>query len=266
MPSIARSPRSLGVTLGLLVLFTTAPAQAWGRNGHRIVGQIAENHLSRSAARKIAQLIGPETLAEAGTWADEIRSDPAWKHADPWHYVNVDDGATYATTPPNPAGDILEALPRFEKVLRDPDAGRQAKIEALRFLVHFLGDLHQPLHVGRASDRGGNEIEVRWFGAPSNLHRVWDTELIESEQLSFTEWVRFLDRAPPEQTRAWRAGGYLDWAAESMAVRAQVYDYESVDGKPPELGYRYAWRNLPLLEQRLLQAGIRLARVLEEIF
>lgn len=214
----------------------------------------------------MAELIGPETLAEVGTWADEIRSDPVWKHADPWHYVNVDDGQTYAATPKNPKGDILEALARFEQVLRDPAAGRPAKGEALRFLVHFLGDLHQPLHVGRAGDRGGNEIKVLWFGEPSNLHRVWDDGLIESEQLSFTEWVRFLDRVSPEQIRAWQAGGYHDWAAESMAVRAQVYDFEGASGEPPELGYRYAWRNLPLVKQRLLQAGVRLAGVLDRVF
>ncbi|NJL30033.1 MAG: hypothetical protein HC897_20130 [Thermoanaerobaculia bacterium] len=151
-------------------------------------------------------------------------------------------------------------------MLRDPQAARQAKIEALRFLVHFIGDLHQPLHAGYAGDRGGNEIQLLWFGQPSNLHKVWDDGLIASEELSFSEWVRFLDRATPEQISAWRGGGYLEWAVESRAVLAQVYDFEGATGRPPELGYRYAWRNLPLVKQRLLQAGIRLASVLDKVF
>jgi hypothetical protein len=247
--------------LALLLLVMSSPACAWGPNGHRIVGRIAMNHLSEEAARAIEGLIGPEGLDQASTWPDEIRSDPSWRRSVPWHFISIDDDETLETTARDPAGDILEAMQRFEAVLRDPQASRQAKQEALRFLVHFVGDVHQPLHVGRRADRGGNSIEVMWFADKTNLHSVWDSHLIENEKLSFSELAAFIDHPTQEEIRTWQSSTFADWVKESKAEREKVYKIG--DGK---LGFQYAFDNMPLVKQRLVQAGVRLAGLLSSIF
>jgi hypothetical protein len=246
--------------IALLLLLPTY-AYPWGKNGHRIVGRIAENHLTPEAAQAVEELLAPEPLAYAGTWADWIRSDPAWNHADAWHYVTIEDGETYETSTKNRRGDILEAILRFEAELRHPETPDQQRREALLWLIHLVGDIHQPLHVGRGADRGGNSIGVVWFDEPENLHSVWDTALIEHEQLSFTEWVERIDHPTPEQLATWQSTGPLEWAQESFVLRSQVY---AMDGG--RLSWSYVYKNLPTVRERLLQAGVRLAGVLNGIF
>lgn len=247
--------------LGTLVLAAPAPASAWGLTGHRVVGRIAERHLTPAAAQAVAELIGPQTLAQVGVWADDVRSDPAWKKADPWHYVSIDDGETYESTAKNPEGDVVEAMRRFEAVLRDSRAGREERAQALKFLVHFVADVHQPLHVGRRADRGGNEVAVIWFDQPGNLHSVWDSEIIDSTRLSFSELAEFLDRSAPQEVAGWQRSTYLDWVRESFELRPGVYD--TGGGK---LSWNYRYASLPVVERRLLQAGVRLAGLLNSIF
>lgn len=248
----------------LCSLLLPALAFGWGKTGHRVVGQIAENHLTPKAAKAVRDLLGPDSLAEVANWADEIRSDPSWKRADPWHYVNIPDGQTYATMEKNPGGDIFEALGRFEATLRDRNAPRQQRIEALKFLVHMIGDLHQPLHAGKRDDLGGNRVSVRWFRSAeaTNLHAVWDDLLIDYEKLSFTEWTRFLDDATPAEIKDWQSTSYDAWMAESQALRQACYDFR------PELplSYDYVFRHMPTVRQRLNQAGIRLAGKLNQVF
>ena len=243
----------------------------WGANGHRIVGQIAENHLSEKAAVAVADLIGPEGLAQVSTWADEIRSDPNWRHAAPWHYITVEDDETYGKLPETPKNEdgienIVDALLYFESVLRSPEAEHLKKAEALKFLVHFVGDIHQPLHVGRSDDRGGNSIEVSWFWQPSNLHRVWDSGIIEQQNLSFSEYVRFIDHAKDQQIAEWQKATYLDWVHESFELRSTVYDFGQQEGDEIKLSYGYVFKANPIVKQRLGQSGVRLAGVLNAVF
>lgn len=254
----------------LSVLAAPGELRGWGPNGHRIVGEIAERHLTEAARQGVSAILGAdESLAEAATWPDDIRSDPAWGHAAPWHFVSIDDHETLATTARSEEGDVLEAMKRFEAVLRDPEAPKERKVEALRFYVHFVGDVHQPLHVGRRDDRGGNSIRVRWFREPRNLHSVWDSGLIESEELSFTEYVRFIDDATKEEIGAWQAAPYEEWVRESFCLRSQVYHFgaeaASEPGEEPRLGFGYAFHQGPTVDRRLLEAGVRLAGHLNAI-
>lgn len=249
------------LTCLLLLLFIIPSGQAWGPTGHRAVGLIAERYLSEKTSLAVRGILGPDTLAEVSTWSDEIRSDPSWDHASPWHYISVDDGETLENTERNPDGDVLEALHRFEKVLRDSESGREEKAQAIKWMVHLVGDLHQPLHVGRRDDRGGNEIEVRWFGERSNLHRVWDSGIIDSQDLSYSELADFIDDPSLPQIRLWQSSDYEQWAQESFELRSQVY--EIGDGN---LRWEYRYKNWPIVERRLLQAGIRLAGKLNDIF
>lgn len=245
----------------LVLTWVAAPhAVAWSPTGHRAIGRIAERHLSPEAARAVAALLAPEQLAYVTTWADEIRSEPDWAKADPWHWVTIPDGQSYESAPKNPGGDVLEAIARFERLLADRTAPKLERINALKWLTHLVGDLHQPLHVGRGDDRGGNEVLVLWFNEPTNLHAVWDGKLIESSELSFSELADLLDHATAEQAREWQAGRPGDWARESQQLRGACY--ELGDHK---LSYRYIHDHWPTVQRRLLQGGLRLAGVLNRV-
>lgn len=246
-----------------------SPAFAWGKTGHRVVAALADPQLSGLARAHVKELLGVESLDEAATWPDEMRSapDPFWqKTATPWHYVTL-NGVIYDRAPPE--GDALEALNRFRATLRDPNASLADKQLALRFVVHIVGDLHQPLHVGKCCDRGGNEVKVKWFGRDLNLHSVWDSALVDDEQLSFTELAAKLQRhTSNEDVVRWWDINPRDWISESGQLRETVYPApNSKDPKaPPELSYGYVYKFTPVMEQRLKQAGVRLAAYLNDIY
>lgn len=242
-----------------LLLFFPALCFGWGPVGHRAVGRIAEQRLSPPVAREVAALLDGQRLAYVGTWSDEIRSDPAWKRAEPWHYVNIPEGTAIESAERNPAGDVLEAIDRFAIVLADRARPKAERAEALRWLTHLVGDLHQPLHVGYGSDRGGNEIVVLWFGEANNLHAVWDDGLIDGRKLSSIELAELaLSGFSAAQLDAWRAGTALDWAQESRSLLPGIYDLGD-----RRLGFAYLSRHWPTVERRIVQAGVRLAALLE---
>jgi hypothetical protein len=246
-----------------------SPALAWGKTGHRVVAALADPQLSGLARAHVQELLGVDSLVEAATWPDDMRSAPQtfWqKTATPWHYVTL-NGIVYDHAPSE--GDALEALNRFRATLRDPSASVADKRLALRFIVHLVGDLHQPLHVGKCCDRGGNEVKVKWFGRDLNLHSVWDSALVDEEQLSFTEMAAKLQRHTSNtDVVAWWDINPRDWISESAQLRETVYpEPNRKDAKaPPELSYGYVYKYTPLMEQRLQQAGVRLAAYLNDIY
>lgn len=254
------------VSLSLLIDVT--PISAWGATGHRIVAQIATRHISEKTARALKQLLGWESLPQTSTWPDEVRSDPKWDHAVPWHYISIDVGEDFKTMPRNPDGDIVESLRRLERVLRDPKASREDKVVALRFYVHLVGDIHQPLHVGRRNDRGGSDIKVKWFSEESNLHRVWDSGMIDKQRLSFSEFASFIDHPTLPQIRRWQAAEYEDWVEEMRNMREAIYtasnDFKTEQDR--DLGYRYSYRHLPTVKEQMVKAGVRLAGMLNRVF
>jgi hypothetical protein len=250
----------LGSQLLLVASLSTlfaSPALAWGPTGHRAVGRIAERHLTAEATREVQALLAPERLAFVGTWADEIRSDPAWSKAESWHWVTIPVGTTYADSRKNPAGDVLEAIARFERVLADRTAPRLERQQALKWLVHLVGDIHQPMHVGTRDDRGGNDVLVLWFGDPSNLHSVWDSGLIDRSELSSSELAEKVDVAGAEQVRAWQATTPLEWADESRGLGERAYGLGD-----RRLSWRYVFEHWTEVELRIQQAGVRLAGLL----
>ena len=267
-------------SLALIALLSLAPAPAlaWGKTGHRVVAAIADTQLSGLARAHVEQILGAgESLDEAANWPDEMRSapEPFWqKTATPWHYVTV-NGTIYDHAPPE--GDALEALNRFTKTLRDPNASLADKQLALRFIVHLVGDLHQPLHVGKCCDKGGNDVKVSWFGKPTNLHAVWDSQLLDDEQLSFTELAAKLERhISPRDVVQWWDSNPRHWISESAEIRDTLYPppakprtgQEAGNGQPllPELSYSYVYKFTPVMERRLSQGGVRLAAYLNAIF
>jgi hypothetical protein len=254
-----------------------SPAFAWGKTGHRVVAAIADTQLSGLARAHVREILGgAESLDEAATWPDDMRADPSpfWqKTASPWHYVTL-NGITYDHAPRE--GDALQALAHFRSVLQDPKASLADKQLALRFIVHLVGDLHQPLHAGKCCDKGANDVKVTWFGKPTNLHAVWDSAIVDEEQLSFTELAAKLERHISDQdVVSWWDVNPRDWVTESGEIRDSLYPppgtpakkgAKGKDKKVPELSFSYVYKFTPLMERRLEQAGVRLAAYLNDVF
>ncbi|NVJ70313.1 MAG: S1/P1 nuclease [Alphaproteobacteria bacterium] len=256
--------RLMGVLIALLML--AAPmAQAYGPTGHRVIAELASKHLTPEAAAAIKELLGNEFMAEAANWPDEMRSNPDefWRRTSlPYHYVNLPEGETYEQSVKNPAGDAMTALAMYTAQLKDKSLPLEERQLALRFVIHIVGDLHQPLHAGHAEDWGGNRIDVVWFEEMSNLHKVWDEDLINKKGLSFTEWVRFLEpKISPEMITEWQAAKPIDWLNELIAMRGDVYNFGS-----GIFSYEYVYKYTPVIKSQLSKGGIRLAGYLNEIF
>jgi hypothetical protein len=273
--------------LSILFSLSIPSAFPWGSTGHRIVGEIAERHLTKEAQQFVRKYLGTERLSHASVWADEIRSDKEksqeigkrWGQglSQPgngpvniayWHYVSIPKGWTYSQSPKNPFGDIVWGMRKMDSVLRDSKTKDHHKREAIRLLAHYIGDIHQPLHAGVAGDRGGNYCWVKFFPRIAknvdnpkdfgenkfrNLHEVFDTDLIDASNLTFTDYAAKIDRpnsivlaendltkerafdklSPTQlkkvfsQTRSrWQKSAYVDWANESAALTAFVYPNE----------------------------------------
>lgn len=256
-------------TLTAFVLLAALPSQAlaWGKTGHRVVAALAEQRLSGLARAQIHEIMGPEGLVEASVLPDFNRSDPSvfWqKTSPPWHYVTL-NGVVYDEVPES--GDALTALKRFTDILKDPSATRADKKLALEFIVHLVGDLHQPMHAGKCCDRGGNSIKVTWFGKPSNLHSVWDVSIIEEEGLSYSELAAMLNAHIGDRMAIdWWDINPQDWVSESAQLRDTLYPPPAAGKKPPALGYDYVYRWTGLANRRLSQAGVRLAAYLNAVY
>lgn len=250
--------------IAALALLFASPAQAWGPIGHRITGTIADENLSGVARANVRALLGVEDLAKGTTWPDDMRSDPAefWqKTANPWHYVTIRNGDAYQAADAPPEGDAMTALTRFTATLRDPAASANDKRLALRFIIHIIGDLHQPLHAGGGNDRGGNDVQVTFFGRASNLHSVWDSGLIEQRALSYSEYAAWLSRSiTSRQVIDWSDRDPHVWIRESIALRKTIYPADS------NLSWNYAYQHRVELDDRLKQAGIRIAAYLNWVF
>ncbi|MEM7762622.1 MAG: S1/P1 nuclease [Pseudomonadota bacterium] len=258
--------RMLAVSVAAIsALVLTPQATAWGKTGHRVTGAIAENYLSRRAKRAIDEILSTEDLAEISTWADFYRSDPDefWQRkSGPFHYVTIPIGKRYSDVGAPPQGDAITALEMFADVLRDDAASAADKKRALHFTVHIIGDLHQPLHAGNGTDRGGNQYTVVWYGDVTNLHSVWDTGLVKQEELSYTEYTTWLLRKlSREQVAEWMEPDPLVWIAESAAIRDTIYP-----GGDRNLRWDYFFAHRDTVRQRLSQGGVRMAAYLNELF
>jgi hypothetical protein len=263
---------SLAVGAGVIGLGPARSAWAWGPLGHRASAQLAESLLSRRAHAIIQELLEPgETLADAATWADEHSREIPGSAA--WHYVNVSISSPHYNAKDCPAqGCVVSKIAEFRRVLADPHAPPARRRQALRFFIHLVQDLHQPLHVADRTDRGGNQLQLRFGRSEStNLHRVWDSGLLHR---------RFRDRDQPElvrelkalagrpEARKWPKGRIEDWADESLNLGRRAYRLPGSNRllrSGDELGRSYEEAFLPLAMERLAQSGVRLAALLNEI-
>ncbi len=246
----------------LILLICSYSVFAWGQLGHRVVGKIAENHLTPQAKKAMQEILGTESLAVASTWMDEVKSDDTYDHTHVWHYTTVPDGKTYADAEKNEKGDVVMAIENMKVILQSSLSSENEKKEALKFLIHLIGDIHQPLHVGNGEDRGGNDYKIKWFYESSNLHRIWDSEMIDFKQFSYTELAENIDHIDVETIKILQATNAEDWANEAATIRPSLYPDPGLE----KLSYEYAYQHWNLMQEQLLKGGIRLAGVLNEIF
>jgi len=240
---------------------------AYGAEAHAIIGHVAERFLCADTREALADIDPDYSLAEAGVWADRIRGNADWDIARPWHYLNVSDGVRLSEAQRSGAGDVLSALGHFRVELAGKSLPEQQRREAFYFLVHFVGDVHQPLHVGRRSDRGGNKVNVLVNGRSSNLHSYWDRRVLDGVLRSPVAYAAQLAARNQLFVARWQATEPAVWAVESQAFRREVYNFGQPDGKGRYiLSPAYQVRALEITDFRMAQAGVRLAGVLNDIW
>lgn len=276
-------------------LFTSESTEdsiVWGQNGHRIVAQICYNNLDQNVQKEIDKILGNDYLAQVATWPDFIRSEKNWDFSKPWHFITVNSNTTVQEVIDKAAKDpkinnVYEAIELMTSILKGDQAATELllnlvdsnkatllnnsiKATALAFLVHFIGDVHQPMHVGKNNDFGGNKIHVLFFSEKTNLHSVWDSGMLEKEGLSFTDFSGFIEMHTAPNKSAWQKANMIDWVQESVEIREKIYNtiYDNTDRSTglPSMSYQYQHDFIEIVEARLGAAGYRAAKVLNTIY
>jgi hypothetical protein len=260
---------SLMRRVGLVIALVMSCAEAcfgWGEEGHRLVVAIAEGLMAPAAkARLAATLVPGETLEELATWADAVRGTR--KETEEWHYVDIPlTSAGLDMTRDCPKENCVVAkISDFRKAWLDVSLSAESRREALLFLVHFVGDLHQPLHCENNGDRGGNDVPVEFLNARTNLHALWDTGLLRDREGEDHLLATLRQAITTEQAAAWSLGTVEEWANESFhAAQTTVYGLlpRAPAGQPAQLGEQYEQMAQPVLDEQLEKAGVRLAAIL----
>ncbi|MGN1173316.1 MAG: S1/P1 nuclease [Muribaculaceae bacterium] len=251
------------ITLTLAII-TFLTASAWGQKGHDVTAFIAEQHLTTTARLKVAELLKGRSMVYWANWLDNASHTPDYEYTKTWHYKNIDADQTYEDCTLNPKGDVVSALKTQIEVLADSTAKDEQKSLALKIVIHLMGDLHQPMHLGHLSDKGGNSVKLDYFRRENNLHSIWDTQLVESaHKWSYSEWQYNLDRITPETESRIMQGDIDEWAKQTYLLATNIYNYF----KPGiRISYDDVARWSPVIERQFLLGGVRLAAVLNEVF
>lgn len=248
----------------LLCAANVAAAFGWGQKGHDTTAYIAECHLTPRTLAALDSILDGKSIVYWSNWLDNASHTPYYAYTKTWHYKNVDADQAYDSVPDFPKGDVVTAINAQSEILRNPRASKDEKALALKILVHCMGDLHQPMHLGHASDLGGNQWEVKYFDRKTNLHSVWDSSLPEyAHKWSYTEWQQQVDRVSPEEEAVIVAGTVDDWGRETQAICTEVY---ATTPKKSQISYYYIAKWAPTIELQFLRGGLRLADILNSIF
>lgn len=254
------------LAIGFLA-YVPLQVKAWGMLGHRIVGQVADAYLKPKTKKAIEAIMAGESLAMSANWGDFIKSDSTYNYMYNWHFVNLPAGLdkdgifNYLETEKGP--NVFNKIPDMIAILKDNNSSLDKKKFAIRMLVHMVGDLHQPMHTARKDDLGGNRVQLTWFGEKSNLHKVWDESLIDYQQLSYTEYATAINHPSAVQLVNWQNSGLKEATYESYEICNKIYDNLKPEAK---LSYRYNFEWIDTLNQQMLKGGVRLAKVLNDIY
>lgn len=249
---------------GAFTMTTALSALAWGQKGHDVTAYIAEQHFTPATAQAVSEIFDGMSPVYWANWLDNASHTEEYAYSKTWHYKNVDADKTYWTQPPQEGGDIVSALRLNIGILADSTKSKADHELALKIVVHLIGDLHQPMHMGRATDRGGNNVKVKYFGRDANLHGIWDSNLVESaHKWGYTEWQQQIDRVPEEDEVVIIGGNLDDWGQKTVNTCRDIYT-----DIPANASYSYdevaKWS--PVIEAQLLIGGLRLAHVLNSIY
>tara|TARA_R110000787_G_scaffold274287_3_gene382190 strand:+ start:5503 stop:6282 length:780 start_codon:yes stop_codon:yes gene_type:complete len=235
----------------------------WGKTGHRATGEIAEKYLSRKAKKEINKILDGHSIAYVSNFGDEIKSNKNYREFSPWHYVNFPFDSTYEAHPKSEKGDLIVGINACVEVLKSSTSSKEDKAFHLKMLIHFIGDLHQPLHVGMGEDRGGNDLQVRWFNDGTNIHAVWDSKMIDSYGMTYTEIAANEKNLSKDEIKAIQNGTVIDWMYDSRELCKDVYSNIEPGEK---LRYRYSYDYMNTVLLQLQKGGIRLATILNDIY
>jgi len=254
--------------LGVAIMYLPVQSMAWGTNGHRICGQIADSYLTPKARAAIKAILGDESIAITSNWADFIKSDPAYNYLYNWHFINFDKTLTTpemeAYLKADTAVDAYTKMNFLIAELKNKTTTKTNKLLYLRMLIHIVEDVHQPLHTGHLSDKGGNDVKVMWYDKESNLHSIWDSQLIDAQQLSYTEYVSWINHTTIARRIELQKAPVSQWLFESNQIADKIY----ADAKPGDKinTFKYNFKFIAILNDQLLKGGVRLAGVLNNIF
>lgn len=255
--------KKLTLLFFLIAQFSFGNAIFWSKTGHRVIGDVAQEYLSRKAKREINKLLDGQSLASVSNFGDEIKADKRYKEFSAWHYVNFPADKKYTDVEASKYGDVVQGIQKCITLVKDTKKSKEDRAFYLKLLVHLIGDLHQPLHVGRLEDKGGNDFQVQWFNKGTNLHKVWDTHLIEGNGMSYTELSQSLPKLSKEERRELQEGTVYDWVEETQDIANEIYASVKV-GEKLWYGYSYKWWGT--VENQLQVGGLRLAKVLNDMF
>ena len=256
------------IILGIAIIYLPLQSMAWGAEGHRIAGLIAEGYLTPKARAAIKAILGDTSIAIASNWADFIKSDPNYNYLSSWHYIDLDKTYTYPDLQVYLSHDTtVDAYTKLNFLiaeLKKKGLAAGKKLLYLRMLIHIVEDVHQPMHVGHTSDKGGNDIKVTWMNNPSNLHSVWDSGLIEFQQLSYREYAATINHTTATQRAQWQKAPISQWLFESNQIADKLYT-ETKTGDNLS-AFKYNFSHIDIVNRQLVKAGVRLAGVLNAIF
>lgn len=250
-----------------VMVYLPFTAGAWGVLGHRIIGEVADHYISTRTRLAIKQILGSESIAMTSNWADFIKSDTSYNYLSNWHYVNLPENLTAPDLYKfleQPGVNIYTKLNEMIAVLKNVKSSASQKKLALRMVIHLVGDLHQPMHTARKDDLGGNRIQLTWFGQKSNLHRVWDEQLIDFQQLSYTEYTNAINHPTSAQIANWQKADLKTCVFESYQICNKIY--ATGIKNDDKLSYKYNFDWIGTVNEQLLKGGIRLAKILNDIY
>lgn len=255
------------IALALLIVSLVVPnALAWGGSGHKITARLAQEKLSDGAERKVREILGTRWMADVASLPDDWRKNEGAQMTSVWHFVNTRIEDDTYDQPRDCPGDqcVVEQIKDMTDALSNPEASQSAKRDALIYIIHFVGDVHQPMHAGSGtvngkSDRGGNEIKVRFNGMDSNLHAVWDSGLISRRGFNVAQYVEHLEENVVAELEDDANGTPADWANEShkLAQEKRVANNTTITNS-------YIQDALPIVDERLALGALRLAKLIED--
>lgn len=241
-----------------LLALSSAKSYSWGNKGHKIVADIAYACLNQSTRDSVKKYLGEMSFQNAATWMDDVRKDSTYNYMKPWHYINIEKDQTYVKTPNE---NIINELTKVIEELQNGKHVYEQSLMNIKILFHLVGDLHQPLHNGYGIDKGGNSIEITFLGKRSNLHKVWDTEIINEKNITTENCLKLAAKLSKRQVKKLQKTDVVKWMNESRMLMKNAYDFK--DGI---IDQNYIDKNTPVIEKQLIIAGIRLAGILEKSF